>query len=551
MTREASRRRRSPQRPSQRPPRCQRRHRRRRRGRDAPPSARVARDTPGEDGDGRVAIGSFNDTFLAAHASRRARAVRPDKDDPNRARITRASPRASFPRGGAVRWLGAALWTWTVAVAALARRPAPASFVALPPAPSSCAAVAARGRRRPLLSPATSLSAATPQPSPSTARRARETVKFESRGGEAGREGDDDDAEAAVLRTLASFASNLGRHRAARRRAAERGDSTAAHDDALIGAGTALVHFLRRAPNPGIGLTGDRRAARADALEAALVPALRGAGNAGDHVLPRRLAEAAVAHAAAAAHASSAGGPGLLAPRVLGEAVAALGRTPASASKVKALWSYLVHDVALGGAGGGVLTAPPAARELNAALSALRDRGKTNAALRLYRQHAAPDAADTPGEQGVVAIEGDAYTASILFGALGDALARDAGGSRRRRRGGGGGGPSPAATAADGRDAVPPSPFWQWNEAVALLDTLPAGRLNNHAYTALLRVNERATEQDRALCSGGGARHDGARCAMFVLGRMKVRLRSWSSRAEQRSRDFAGGGVDCSNREWR
>jgi hypothetical protein len=76
------------------------------------------------------------------------------------------------------------------------------------------------------------------------------------------------------------------------------------------------------------------------------------------------------------------------------------------------------------------------------------------------------------------------------------------------------------------------SPCWQWNEAMSLLGTFSPAQLNNHAYAALLKVNERAVE----VCNDGDAkdstaastattmmrRHNGVRCAMAVLERMKV-----------------------------
>jgi hypothetical protein len=67
---------------------------------------------------------------------------------------------------------------------------------------------------------------------------------------------------------------------------------------------------------------------------------------------------------------------------------------------------------------------------------------------------------------------------------------------------------------------------------MSLLGTFSPAQLNNHAYAALLKVNERAVE----VCNDGDAkdstaastattmmrRHNGVRCAMAVLERMKV-----------------------------
>ena len=54
---------------------------------------------------------------------------------------------------------------------------------------------------------------------------------------------------------------------------------------------------------------------------------------------------------------------------------------------------------------------------------------------------------------------------------------------------------------------------------MSLLDTFQPSQLNNYAYAALLKVNEVATEE----YSHDGIRHNGVRCAMSVLERMKVR----------------------------
>ncbi|KAL3776939.1 hypothetical protein ACHAW5_009251 [Stephanodiscus triporus] len=55
---------------------------------------------------------------------------------------------------------------------------------------------------------------------------------------------------------------------------------------------------------------------------------------------------------------------------------------------------------------------------------------------------------------------------------------------------------------------------------MALLDTFGPTQLNNHAYAALLKVNERAVEKYNA--DATTTRHNGVRCAMAVLERMKA-----------------------------
>jgi hypothetical protein len=67
------------------------------------------------------------------------------------------------------------------------------------------------------------------------------------------------------------------------------------------------------------------------------------------------------------------------------------------------------------------------------------------------------------------------------------------------------------------------SPCWQWNEALRIVDKVTnAGLqqqvLNNHAYAALLKVNERSSE----VFTERGKRHFGARAAMDILEKTKV-----------------------------
>ena len=152
------------------------------------------------------------------------------------------------------------------------------------------------------------------------------------------------------------------------------------------------------------------------------------------------------------------------------------------------------------------------------------------------------------GESGTEAaafLRGDAHTASALFGMLAESISSTSSppSSGRSATGDpGGGAAASAAVAAAGAASSPAdddegrrgyvSPCWQWNEAMSLLGTFSPAQLNNHAYAALLKVNERAVE----VCNDGDAkdsttastattmmrRHNGVRCAMAVLERMKV-----------------------------
>ncbi|KAL3809628.1 hypothetical protein ACHAXA_010603 [Cyclostephanos tholiformis] len=63
----------------------------------------------------------------------------------------------------------------------------------------------------------------------------------------------------------------------------------------------------------------------------------------------------------------------------------------------------------------------------------------------------------------------------------------------------------------------------RWNEAMSLLDTFEPAQLNNHAYAALLKVNERAVGvYNNGKDATRTLRHNGVRCAMAVLERMKA-----------------------------
>ncbi|KAL9186124.1 hypothetical protein ACHAXT_005362 [Thalassiosira profunda] len=318
----------------------------------------------------------------------------------------------------------------------------------------------------------------------------------------------DDDAQrssalqpADLIEKLGTFSSNLSRLRIARKKIAtlpkkERKAERKQNDDALIGACTSLVYFLRdetqRLPSAGWGdkaLDDETTIASVrEAVELALVQSIRAASEAGDFILLQKLVHNAVDYATALNKT-------LLSPRIFGEAIASLSQTKASVSKVKALWNYFLYDVA--GRNAAVLSAPPAAYELNAMLSGLRGREKAAAALKAYWQVAEGGL----NEEGGVKIEGDAYTASILFGILSDSISNG------------------ASTVTDqyNDEEGYASPCRQWNEAMQLLETFSPRQLNNFAYAALLKVNERATEENRH----SSARHDGVRCAMAVLERMK------------------------------
>jgi hypothetical protein len=294
------------------------------------------------------------------------------------------------------------------------------------------------------------------------------------------------------------------------------------------------------------------------ALEMALVTSIRGSSELGDFVLIPKLLVAAVEYAIAseneyhidvasrrdriATTAGSARGPTRLSPRVFGEAFRGMSSTRASTSKLKSLWTYFANDVA--SSSSSILSRPPSSYELNAMLAALGDRGRVRAALAVYRGVVAASAAvddddddkggGSSGIGGGMVVRGDAYTASVLFGMLSDSLSQPSSssssvGSKERVPNNvvaaqAGALPSSVVENDDvGGDGRYVSPCWQWNEAMAILNTFNPDQMNNHAYAALLKVNERAVEANyNEVNATRTLRHNGVRCAMAVLERMKV-----------------------------
>lgn len=339
-----------------------------------------------------------------------------------------------------------------------------------------------------------------------------------------------------LLQKLESFIPNISRNRMAKKQRLiedpsnnASGGESKSHtnvNDALINACTSLVYFLNneadtlnmRDSHQQLHLSTEIIESIRQVLEMVLVQAVRAASEVGDFVLIQKLIHAAVGYATAVAHKNNNHhhhpSP-LLTPRMFGEAITSMSKTKASHSKVKSLWNLFVNDVASASTriedeSPKILSSAPSSYELNAMLNSLSERNKVSAALTLYRQTVVDN-----NENGV-SIEGDAYTASILFGMLAESI-RNGGGVRsnihdRVDRYGA------VDVMADGDIVV--SPCWQWNEALRLLDTFSSSNvtLNNFAYAALLKVNEQATE---VYCEAG-MRHNGVQCAMSVLERMKV-----------------------------
>ena len=294
---------------------------------------------------------------------------------------------------------------------------------------------------------------------------------------------------------LTSFASNINRLRSKRREArpklARKRDS-----DEIINACNSLIYFMSdetaKLSSSSSDVSWNDAAIESirGVLESSLIQSTRALSEVGDFVLISKLAHSAGNYAAALAGRTGVSS-GFIPPRVFGEAITSLSKTKASISKIKSLWNYFTLDVAP--AKPAVLTSDPGAYEMNAMLTSLADRGKVSAALKLYRLMSAADGSG-------LRIKGDAYTASIMFGMLAESIS--AGSGRQTNQ-----------------EDVDASPCWQWNEAIALLDTFEQSQLNNYAYAALIKVNERATV---VYGDDSSQRHNGVSSAMAILERMRV-----------------------------
>ena len=212
-------------------------------------------------------------------------------------------------------------------------------------------------------------------------------------------------------------------------------------------------------------------------LERALTQALRSAGEAGDYRLVLQLMDASVRYANQFP---------MLTPRIFGEALYALSQTQANVSKIKQIWSLAIND------GIRVLQSPLTAFELNVLLKALASRGKTRACVNLYRRHTSREELK---ENSTIFIRPDAYTASTIFSILTDSIDVDQVPTKPQRIELSSGAFQLEKTLAK----LSASPCWQWNTAIELLHTLREESLwNNHVYSSLLRLQDRAQEVFRS-----------------------------------------------------
>lgn len=247
-----------------------------------------------------------------------------------------------------------------------------------------------------------------------------------------------------------------------------------------------------------------------EALNHALIQAIRASSDHKDYSMILKIVDAAVAYVEVFAKSTRGeavagvrNGPPLLEARIFGEAISELSRTKASDSKLKKLWKLFI-GLSVGDESG-ILVSKPSAFELNAMILALGKRGRVRAALEIYTNYT--DRKET--ERGEIQIEPDAYTASALLSVLADSIAAKA---------------EPISSVKKTSDTRI-SPCWEWNEVNAVLDYFESKMtLNNRVYTAALKVNEEAMDLYRY----PGNQHLGAKAAMSILERMQVRsLQGW------------------------
>jgi pentatricopeptide repeat protein len=249
----------------------------------------------------------------------------------------------------------------------------------------------------------------------------------------------------------------------------------------------SLVFYLNTHPIMGEQVS-QTILSRSEVCERALTQALRLAGEVGDYRLVLQLVHASISYA---------NHHPMITPRIFGEALDALSQTQANVSKMKQVWNLAA---AKPHGGSSFLSSPMTAFELNVLLKSLASRGKTRACVDLYLQHASQHHEADQKDQ--TFIRPDAYTASTLFSILTDsvtATARDQKADPHPpfvRIPSSTSSPSISASVLEASLATfSTSPCWQWNKAMELIPTLrDASQWNNHAYSSLLKLQDKAQE---------------------------------------------------------
>jgi pentatricopeptide repeat protein len=301
----------------------------------------------------------------------------------------------------------------------------------------------------------------------------------------------------------------------------------------------AAMQNQRRIQNTHLSMTIDQRDHLEKSLRNTLIQTVRGLADMGDYALLLKLLLDAVIPFAThfsktytITYTNDTIGENvhILHPRIFGEALVGLGqRTLCSTSKLKKLWNaftlyYSQQDL--------LFITPPSAVELTAMMTGLARRGKVKAALQLFysmtRSHIEDESNETDNHHTSLIIPPDSYAICELLRILADSIqpttllkkleldhSTDL--------------DTDTDTDADTMDIhedYDSSPCWQWRETIHILNWVEAQHphslsnplLNNHVYSAALKVNEQAH-----LCYGM-QKHKGALFALSLLDRMKVSL---------------------------
>ncbi|KAG7374435.1 PPR: pentatricopeptide repeat domain containing protein [Nitzschia inconspicua] len=244
----------------------------------------------------------------------------------------------------------------------------------------------------------------------------------------------------------------------------------------------ALARYLK--DHPILLIEDDSTAEKlVEAIQTALIPALRTAGDKNDYRLILQLVSNCIAFANHHAIVSS---------RIFGEAITALSGTSASLAKLKSIWKLATgekRDDNDDATMPSYRAEPLTAFELNLFLKALASHGKSKACVDVFHRHVVQ-------EDGCksISIVPDAYTISTLFSLLTDSV-------------------DTHQKLCDPADFSPPndastnlyrelssltvSRCWQWNAAINVLGMLPSKNgsiLTNHVYSALLKLHVRAQQ---------------------------------------------------------
>jgi pentatricopeptide repeat protein len=236
-----------------------------------------------------------------------------------------------------------------------------------------------------------------------------------------------------------------------------------------------LLFYLKSCPND---LPQEDATLLSQALEGAVLQAVRFAAESNDYRFIGTLLDAVIDFCQ---------GHTLLKPRIFGEAIESLSRTSANASKLKQVWQLALDHQHM------LTTSCLTAFELNSMIGALASRNKVKAALQLYYENRD--------------IQADAYTASKLLHVLTDSIQDQQPVSME------------LMNHKSDDNGLFISPCWQYETGLALLRNASPELLNNHVFTAALKLNERAIE-----VFGGSRRlHYGSQAALDILELMRTK----------------------------